>query len=360
MSIFIINLLLVVGLGYLADRSRRPIWKQVCFGLISLTLVTIAGSRDRTVGTDTDNYIYFFEHTRSWDDVVRSYAHIGDFGFWILTWTIRTLSAEYWAYLFAIAVIVISAYQTAIYRYSRGYALSQFIFVSFGLYTFFFNGARQGLSAAIFGMSIGAIIQRSFIRYAIWVFLSALFHQTAIVLLPFYFLFTLSDSTRSLVLFVLLGVALAMSYQWIVGTVGRYEDRYLDYQLGGQGGGYFFVLAHVLLAAAFLSLKPWIVHFRLEYESLVNLFLFGVMIGLASTFTRANPSGLLRLTVYSDIAPVFLWPIVFKNIPDIKIRILLKSVVVYYSAFYFLKSMEEFSLLIPFTFNQAFSQLMPW
>src|SRR5690606_19464441 len=89
---------------------------------------------------------------------------------------------------FTSALFVISIYLFVIKRFSNNYILSVFIYITFGFYTFLFNGLRQGIAMAVCFLALPYLINKNKLKYFLLIVIASLFHTSAWVMLPFYFL----------------------------------------------------------------------------------------------------------------------------------------------------------------------------
>ena len=77
-----------------------------------------------------------------------------------------------------------------LYKYSVAYELSIFLFVATSYYTFSFNGMRQYMAAGILLLGTKYLFsqeKKAWLKYAVIVVIAALFHSSAIIMLPIYF-----------------------------------------------------------------------------------------------------------------------------------------------------------------------------
>jgi len=72
------------------------------------------------------------------------------------------------------------------------YDMILFLFIVLGFYFSTFNGIRQWIAIAVFMYSFKYIKQKELLKYLICIIVASLFHITAILLLPAYFLFKLN------------------------------------------------------------------------------------------------------------------------------------------------------------------------
>ncbi len=320
-------------------------------------MVFVAGIRDRTVGTDSQGYIWFFNHTQNFSDVMFYGSEMQEYAAWTMIWLARLASKEYMALFFIIAVIVVGCYQKAIMEYSESIEISFFVFIAMGFYLFFFNGARQGIASAIYALAIGEMLKKNFIKYAAYVLLAFLFHKTAIMLLPVYFVFNRPNTFKSNMFTAVVGSFAILFINTIVSFASSIDARYAKYGTAGGGGGYYSIGFNFLLGVFFMAFRNSILTDRYRYDRFLNLFLFGVMIGIVSTILRTDPSGLLRYGEYFNIVAIFMWPIVFINLTDRLSRFILGySFVVFYLIF-FVMTTTTFSNFIPYIVNPYVSDL---
>jgi len=161
---------------------RRP-WP--IYGFLLVMLVAVSGLRSVTVGTDAGGYVTTFERTQTFDDMLSSTLEPG---FLLLSVAANLLYDNYVAVFILVAVIVNVCFLTLIKKHSVNPAISLFTFVASGMYTFHFNGIRQGIATALFALSLSALLEAKAIRYGAWALGGFAFHRTALVTLPAYVL----------------------------------------------------------------------------------------------------------------------------------------------------------------------------
>ena len=319
-------------------------------------MVLVAGLRSYSVGTDSGSYVRYFNIIRTFADVTANGQIMGEYGFWILTWLIHFISNQYMAFFLVIALIVVGCYQWVIVKHSARIEISLFVFITMGFYTFFFNGARQGIACAIFALAISPLLEKNFPKYLLYVLFAFLFHKTAIMLLPVYFFSSKANTFKNNMIIILIGCLAVIFMDKIVDVASQVDVRYAAAAARGQGegGGYFVSGFIFLLGIFFLMFKKSIHIDRVKYDLFLNLFIFGLMIGVASSVVSANPSGILRYTIYFNVVAVFLWPIVFINLTDRLSKFLVGYIFILGYLIYFALTTERFSNLIPYTLNRSF------
>lgn len=326
---------------------------RVFYFLAYVTMVFVAGLRNKSVGTDTGGYCQYFDKLQYLDDVVKIGEETQEYGYWIMNWLVHFISDQYMTLFIVIALIVIGCYQRMIIAYSANIVISFYVFITMGIYTFFFNGARQGIACAICALAIGPMMERNLIKYLGYILLACFFHKTAIIMVPVYFIFNKYNTLKSNILYGIIGITGFLSLQAIVDLGTELDARYATYADAGEGGGNYIIAFSCLLTLFFLAFKKKVHVHRGQYNLFLNMLIFGTVLSLTSFVARINPSGILRLALYFNVSIIFLWAIVFENITNRGNKMIVSFVFfVGYLAFFQLTT-EKFSNLVPYTFNPS-------
>jgi EpsG family len=351
MLVFLTTLFVVVFAAFLARKSESKILSRCLLGIAFITMVLVATVRSQHVGTDTGGYVAYFNGMKSFADVVVVGKQMGEYGFWILNWLLHFVSDDYVILFLAIAMIVVGCYQKGIVKYSESIEISFFLFIAGGYYSFFFNGARQAIACAIYFLAIGQMLEKNFIKYLAYVLLAFLFHKTAIMMVPMYFILNRPNTFKSNLITIVIGCAVILSINTIIGIASNIDERYASYGTSGEGGGYITACIGVSYAIFFLIFKNSVRIGEREYGLFLNMYLFATMIAAVTAFLGTNPSGLMRYGLYFDQSFIFLWPIVFKNISDRLQRFVIGFPFVILEIAYFIISSYRFSDRLPYEFN---------
>ena len=355
MTPYLLLLLFVVVVAYVGRRSGNKGVRRVSIGTLMLALVAFAGLRDFRVGTDTSNYVQMFMFSEAFDSVTAQETEIG---YNFLAWMARNVSESYTALLLMIAAVVVSCYVPTIVKLTRRYETALYLFITFGVYTFFFNGARQGIAAAICFAAIPFLLQQRLTPYLVTVGLASLFHQTAWIVLVLYPLASMRVDRRRLVALGVATVVLVVFLQVFVGFAAELlDDKFSAYAEEGDGGGQVWVAFLVGQGALLYLFKDKAPDPEGYYGRLLNIYLIGLVPALASTFSGVNPSGILRLHLYFSSVAILLWPMVFLHFRDRSLRAVIALGVVGVTLLFFLLTTSAFSGLVPYSFNP---EIAPW
>lgn len=348
-SYFIIILTVPVFMHFVQSNKGTKLSKFLIV-LVFLAMVFFAGFRYSFVGTDTNNYVgSFLSYRVATTNYFESTSSVEQ-GYLFLEKTARNLSDQYWVLLTFIASIVVFFSLRTVLKLSYNYAISIFVFIALGIYLFFFNGARQGLAAAIYGIAVIHLIKGNLKKYILWVLIAFLFHKTVLITLPAYYLFRQKYSLKKTI--VTLSLALFFITFWvsIVSLVPGFDSRYYAYDgrgaIGGQALTFFFVFCAIL----FIYLRRFIAQSDLNrYDLFLNMSIFGSLIYLIVLISGQDIS-FMRLAHYFMWGYIFIWPLLFKNIPALR-SLFPKFVFFAVHLVFFYVFISKMSDLVPYKFN---------
>lgn len=313
------------------------------------SLVLFAGLRDFTVGTDTGNYVRFFHASDAFSYVLERQ----DTGYYLLSWLARWLSDSYSMLLTLIALIVVTCYLTTIVRLVRRYETAIFLFITLGTYTFFFNGARQGIAAAICFLALPFLLERRLWPYIFLIFVAFFFHRTALIALPLYWL-AAPHITIKRILILAFATILSVAFLSVFVNLATelLSDQFASYAEVGEGGGELWVAFLVCQGVLLYIFKRFVPDSNTWYPRLLNIYLIGLVPALTSTLSGVNPSGVLRLHLYFSSTAIILWPMIFQYIRAPRLRILLGMGLIVVTSLFFIMTKTTFSNMTPYKLNQ--------
>jgi transmembrane protein EpsG len=263
---YFILLFFVIIFALLSQKYRKNSKLSSFFSFpIFIILVLFAGLRDSNVGTDTNNYVGSFITSNLEESVlkIKTYREIG---YLILERFAKNITNEYWFLLTLIALISLYFYYKIILKLSYNYTISFFVFISLGVYLFIFNGARQGMAAAIYSFAVLEMIKGNFKKYLFWVGIAFLFHKTVLITLPMYFLLRLKFSFKNLIIIIISSVSLILlSFQILSLLPESFAYRYIQYLDRGAQGGVSLTIFNTVTTIILLTLRRFISLKRRKY-----------------------------------------------------------------------------------------------
>ncbi|CAM3893019.1 EpsG family protein [Alkalicoccus chagannorensis] len=324
MEIITLQLLFVMMLGLMARALARPEPKTEMMQLAGLerrpdgmfaaaaVLCMILVSGFRTNIGDTYVYSNIYERdTFTWGDL----PEMQDEGFVVLQMFLQQFSHDAQLMIFASALITLSLIGFVLYRYSPLFELSLFVFIASGMFLVSMNGIRQYLAASIVFASVHFIMKGKFLGYAGCVLLASTFHQSALILLPVYFIVRREAWSWSTMGLLALGVLGVIGYQQLSEVLfeAMSETQYGEYSEFNEGGANAMRVAvsAAPLLLAFIGRKQLKALYP-KSDYLVNLALLSIVFMLISTqnwiFARfAIYFDLFNLILIAWVVKIFSW-----------------------------------------------------
>lgn len=326
---------------FLEKKSLRR--KAIIIPVLMLSLY--AGVRHYSVGSDTKSYVSNFLY-----DIpsILVFDNGRELGYQLFEYYILSLNNNYFWLLFLSALLVVICYLSFFKKYSEEYLLSVFIFITFNLYTFFFNGLRQGIAMAISAWSLPYIIERKFIKFLFIVIIASLFHQSALILILFYMILNLRFKLEYKIIGVFVG---SLIFSGLVITyLAVANDRYSIYaEESSKSGGYLTLIFYILIGLiCFFWYKKY--NFSNYFINKVNeFFICGIAFIIPVALLGTSASGPQRLLYYFVWCSCLLIPYILKSLSNIYIYISF----LFFSLIYFYLFTSKYANLSPYLLNDS-------
>lgn len=258
--------------------------------LVTFLLFLQSGLRNVAVGSDTYQYYIIFENVKfqNWNDLLSAFLdNTGKDPFYsVFLKTFQVFSENYQLYLIFVAAIFMPALGHFIYKNTTriNHALLAFIIYMGNFYGFFsITGIRQTIATALLLYSYEFIKKRRLIPFLILVISASLFHISALIFLPLYFLSEFKKpkmlfklAVFGFPLFLLFKNQIAVFFVNFIEAEDRFGVYTEQYELGGS---VVLTLLHIVLAILGLRIYSNMVKmaprtFRMYNMFAIALFLF--------------------------------------------------------------------------------------
>ena len=173
--IYISLLIFMTGTSWLYTRVV-PSQKQILLAISVFIFSVVLGMRYQ-VGTDYASYMDIYKFHTDFDIIEPGYR--------FLNIILSDLGFSYPSIFIAVAFLQIIFFTKGIIRFGKIFPWTIFFYFT-TLYIFLsLNVLRQTLAFSIFVFSIQFIWKKKFLKYCLCILFSSLFHQSAMILLPF-------------------------------------------------------------------------------------------------------------------------------------------------------------------------------
>ena len=162
--------------------------------LVGLSILLLMGFRDKTFAGDTVMYVYKFQ-----ESIIEWVGWRGFFFeqreplFYFFEFLLQKCTLNYTIFLILNALPVCIGFSLLIKRYSADLFISTLLFCGLGILYFCMAGLRQSMAMGFTMISYLYARERKLVPFLLWVLVAYLFHNSAIVFLPVYWIITVNS-----------------------------------------------------------------------------------------------------------------------------------------------------------------------
>ena len=276
-------------------------------GLIFLLFFILSAIRF-DVGTDFDNYYYMASgfneggYTRFYNDF--------ELGSYALIKLSHFLESPQIFFIISSFITLYCILKT-IFKYSHSVLISTIMWLSIPIFFFLsLNGVRQWMAVAIIFFGYQYIQDRKFLKYLICVFLASMFHKSALIALPFYFISTITFNRWYWILFLAIPFALE---QTVIHSIQYLFPNY-NYLIVGKrldGGN----IMKFLVLFVFILLLIFKKNYKNEDIAQYNLTMAGCIMFIF--FQNLMGDGTSRIGLYGLVFSLLSIPLILNSFKPI-------------------------------------------
>lgn len=317
--------------------------------LALICLISVSGFRYKS-GTDfytyTENYQYLNE-----ESMETSEAPAFDY----LCLLLKTYVSEDAQIMFLTTAIITNILIVwNLWRFSTRFELSIWLYITTFVYYSTFNGVRQWIASAIVFCGLKYLQERKFKFYLPIILIAATFHESALVMIPLYFLVNVKSFSK-VNLYIIIGFMMAVFaygkfipilFKFLEGTqYAHYFDIVSDTSNGIHPLRLLVYLAPVAMFGIFYKqLNP---NEDIKIDRLFNLCIIGFLL----MFLATQQVFFARLVYYFDIYYLLLIPRLV-DIGDKKTnRLIYYCIMLGYFAFSYVLLASGEAWIVPYTFK---------
>ncbi len=229
----LILIFIILALFYeVKGKQHYNVYLLICFSLLLLLRLSINWKN----WGDLPEYYYAFSHTLS-----HSYTYYNHQGWsvpefkseqgWIIyTWLLSIISSNFFFFLLITGIIILGSY----YFIIKKYVIPKLFLVSVLLYTIgsylqSFYVLRQHMAMALVLFCYPYIINRYFVKFLVVVLISSAIHQTALFIIPLYFMYGINRKPLLFFSFAIYAIAVFAIVSYIGETADLFIDGYNKY-----------------------------------------------------------------------------------------------------------------------------------
>ena len=284
--------------------------KKIYIVLVTGVMIAFLGLRSVEVGMDTNMYSTLFQYAKdasSFNELRNGWHHANiEIGFVTLEYVVSKYF-NFNFFLTVIAIITMVPTMRAIYKYSRNYWMSIFIMIAFGYYSFFMSGIRQGIAMGICFVAYDYAKQRKLVNFLMCIIIAMLFHQSALVFLPVYWLVNIRPTQKTFYIYLGVLVSSIIFGRKIFTLLNQFSRQI--YSVNSDAGGYgmyIFMLLTFMVGILFRG------NFIKDDNNKIVFFMIGISI-IIWPIASAN-AGVFRLFYYYHIFLIIYVPNLLSSI----------------------------------------------
>lgn len=312
--------------------------KLLVFGTI-ISFVLVSGLRNN-IG-DTPFYVHTYKINDFTWDFIKSQD---DIGFGILQMILKRYSDDPQILIFTTALITNVLIIIGLYKYSRLLELSIYIYITGGLFLVTMNGIRQCLATAILFTGTKYLIEGNWFRYIVVVFFASLFHQSALILIPIYFLVRYKAWTKATLILLFGSAIIVLGFnQFSTILFSAIEDsQYGVYSQFSEGGANIIrvIVFAIPLVIAFLG-RERLREIYPDSDVIINM----AIIGLSFMIISMGNWIFARFNIYFELYQIILLSWIVKVFREKDQRLVYYVILLCYFAYYFYESVINLNIV---------------
>lgn len=236
-----------------SENKGTSIW-LVLLGVLPMFLMFVL--RNNHVGGDTAGYVGFLNSVRDIDFFeMFVYKHTRDeeSGYLIYVKLISYLTNSYTIYFLINGLIIFGSFFRFAIKYTKNPLLFFFFFAVSGTYTFVLTGLRQALAMSIALWAFDFVKKKKFVKFALIVVLSSLFHKSSVICLMIYPLARVKKTDQILSCYISLAVVLLLGFSFFQDLFNQLIGY--DYKVEETGNGMIALIMYLLM----FVLSVWVI-----------------------------------------------------------------------------------------------------
>ena len=236
------------GGAMLSDNSRRSAPRQSTFLMVGIVVIALMVGLRYQVGADWDTYKLLFSYA-AYSDLARMLS-IGDPAYQLLSWTVKQIGGEIWL----VNLVGGTIFAWGLLRFAQVQPnpwLAVLVAVPYLVIVVAMGYTRQSIAIGILMAGLAAVQKGgTTLRFAFYVGVAALFHKTAVVVLPL----VIFSSEKNRLVNMLAGLlAIYMFYNsFLADSVDKFVASYIEREYSSQGAAIRVAMNIVPAAAYFL------------------------------------------------------------------------------------------------------------
>ena len=218
---FIFSSMVIGKVGKLYKKDKKNKGMICLLTIIGLAIPIIISALRYYVGTDYENYMRSYERFSYYSlyDILTEGQEI----LFLVVIKIAALFNNYQIIFFIMAFLTVVIMYFTLFNYKEKLSLGFMFFIYLFMYfTSSFNLVKQCLAVVIVAYSYKFIFNREGKKFLITIIIASLFHVSAFLFLPFYFVVNKADEKKAKyirICYIIITAIVVLNYQRVVGMI---------------------------------------------------------------------------------------------------------------------------------------------
>ena len=320
MTIFIINFIMVFIYWFFYRELCKKYGESkyllnLLMIIISVQMILLMGLRSQVIGKDTAAYAIRFNKYSQYSVYEILADRSQEIGYSLLIKLVSFFTDNFQWFLIIVSMLSIIPIMFTITRCSKKPFLSVLLFIAFDYFAFMFSGMRQGVAYGLCFSSYLFIRERKLFKFLFVVFLATLFHKSAYLFIPAYFIAHTKVNKKTIALMIVSYIFVFIFKEKIFGFIA--ETMYDYYEIKNTNPFGFLVLVFMVAIVGILFKNNAIKTDKSFSCSLMILCTGAVLLPFITIGDNAK-----RLVEYYSIFMILVIPGVLDGIDDEKVYML--------------------------------------
>lgn len=304
-----------------------------------ISFILVSGLRNN-IG-DTPFYIHTYNITNFTWELVKAQD---DIGFAVLQMILKRYSNDPQILIFTTALITNVLIIIGLYKYSRLFELSIYVYITGGLFLVTMNGIRQCLATAIIFTGTKYLIEGNWFKYIVLVIFASLFHQSALILIPIYFLVRYKAWSKATLILLIFSVLIVLGFNQFSSVLfsAIKDSQYGVYSNFNEGGANILrvIIFAIPLVIAFFG-REKLREIYPESDIIINMAIIGLTFMIISTANWI----FARFNIYFELYQIILISWIVKVFREKDQKLIYFVIILCYLAYYYFESVINLNII---------------
>ena len=208
------------------DTFKNPKKAMLIYSFVVITLF-LGGIDARLQGGDVSSYYAHYFEARGLSFAEYSKLTSFEVGYKIFTWIVANTIPYPQVFMYLQYAFINLVFLIFIYKNTCDYFVSLVAYICLGQFLFYFTALRQGIACAISLIAIMQMQKGKTVKPILLILLANLFHQTALVFLPVFFIRKMKLDFHSILLFSVAATTVSYFFESFVKIANdRFDMKY--------------------------------------------------------------------------------------------------------------------------------------